>query len=152
MSFYSEENVSHVITQAKEFALYLATNSLNATPNPIKQNAKVTAKVFFTFYNNLQTKLANDYSAAVVIGEMRGIERVIKYLEETDVFKNEAERDELYGDMLFVINDLSKRCKKDFNFECNVDQEFIVKRTEEYLARHASPRSDEAYPLNQSHS
>lgn len=133
IEFYSEANADSVIKEAKEFSKYLATNSFNALPYPFKQSAnRITRTVFSDYTSKLQKKLKNDYAAAVVIGEMRGTERIMKYFEETGVFKDHPQKDLLYGDMLMLLNSLTNKVRNEFNFECNIDNDFINYRTEKY--------------------
>lgn len=134
IEFYNEGNSKTVIKEAKEFSKYLAFNSTNALPHPFVQasTTKTTRKAFLMYYTDLHKKLENDYAAAIVIGEMRGTERIMRYLEETSVFKEHPQRDLFYGDLVMLLGDLTKKIRSEFNFECNVNDEFIIDRTEKY--------------------
>lgn len=133
--FFTEDKSNNIVQEAKDFAAYLTQNIFNviSIPFSLDNTPKISRKTFYTYVAALRSKIYNDCSAAVVMGEMRGIERVMKYLEESDTFKNDPQRDLFYGDLLMMLSDLNGKIKKEFHFDCNVDKDFVIERTNRYV-------------------
>lgn len=136
MGFYSESNVDCVTREAKEYSDYLSKNSIENFGTPFsKDSTRITRKVFADHQKGVKDKIYNDFCASLIMGEMRGYERIMKYLEETDVFKDGEERDNFYSDILMLMKDLSVKIREDFGFLTNISNKYLDERFDKYINR-----------------
>lgn len=104
----------------------LNAESLRSARHPFTNNSstKITRKAFLTYRAELINLYENNTSAACVMGEMRSLERIMRYIEETDIFSGHPDRADFHADMIMLLKGLSDRMSKEFDCVTNVTDKY----------------------------
>ncbi len=128
-----KNTIDTIIQDSKEWSKSNA-DILRNTRHPFTNNEspKITRKAFLTYRGELITLFENNNAAAAVIGELRGLERIMRYFENTAIFKDHPDRAEFHADMLQLLKGIADSVKKEYGCITNVTEKYADKRVWDY--------------------